>query len=125
MVPRTGRLGPGTVEKSCLVGRVKIHRARVIRKEGKKYKEEHVLKTTKYGSGGSVMLWDCFCAGSFGPLATLNGRVNQDKYIKCFAEVYVFWMVDLMEKEQKSFILQDDEASCHTAGKPSACSKAD
>ncbi|KAF1807491.1 hypothetical protein FB192DRAFT_1023283 [Mucor lusitanicus] len=71
------------------------------------------------------MLWDCFCAGSFGPLATLNGRVNQDKYIKCFAEVYVFWMVDLMEKEQKSFILQDDEASCHTAGKPSACSKAD
>ncbi|CEP11097.1 hypothetical protein [Parasitella parasitica] len=47
--------------------------ARVLRKEGERYDSNHVIKTTKFGSG-SLMLWGCFWSGGFGPLVVLDAK---------------------------------------------------
>lgn len=87
--------------------------ARVIRMEGERYKDEHVLKTKKFGSG-SVMVWGCFWSGGVGPLVVLDGSVNQLAYIECLKDNLVPWLEELSETEGKPFIYQEDGASSHT-----------
>ncbi|CEP15350.1 hypothetical protein [Parasitella parasitica] len=52
---------------------------RVIRKEGEKYLEQHILETHKFGKG-PIMLWGCFWYGGLGPLVALTGKIDQDAY---------------------------------------------
>ncbi|CEP14303.1 hypothetical protein [Parasitella parasitica] len=87
--------------------------ARVLRKEGERYDSNHVIKTTKFGSG-SLMLWGCFWSGGFGPLVVLDAKVNQIEYIKCLQENYLPWISEMIEKEGTTFIIQEDGAPGHT-----------
>jgi len=88
---------------------------RVIRKEGERYLAQHILHTHKFGKG-SVMVWGCFWAGGIGPLATLTGTVDQDKYVDCLATHFLPWFQKLTEETNKEFIFQEDGAPCHTGG---------
>ncbi|KAG1442595.1 hypothetical protein G6F56_011000 [Rhizopus delemar] len=89
--------------------------ARVIRKVGERYQARHIIPTVKYGGGG-VMIWACFWAGGFGPLAVIEESVNQDVYINILAETFHSWFKNLIDIEERDFIFQEDGASCHTGG---------
>jgi transposase len=86
---------------------------RVIRQKGERLYNRHVLPTFKFGKG-SVMVWGCFWAEGLGPLVTLKGKVDQEKYIKCLEEHFLPWYNKLKDKHGHDFILQEDGASCHT-----------
>jgi transposase len=58
---------------------------RVVRKEGERYLEQHILETHKFGKG-SIMLWGCFWYGGLGPLVALTGKIDQDAYVNCLAQ---------------------------------------
>ena len=60
------------------------------------------------------MIWGCFWAGGFGPLAFVDGFVDQDAYINILAKKFMPWFIDLNQKEDQNFILQEDGATCHT-----------
>jgi transposase len=87
--------------------------ARVIRKKGERYMANHIVPTTKWGSG-SVMVWGCFWKGSFGPLVRLEGGVDQEAYINILSNRFVPWAAQQSEQHNKEFIFQEDGASCHT-----------
>jgi len=40
-----------------------------------------IAPTIKFG-GGSLMIWAYFCWNKFGPIVTIQGTMNQEKYIK-------------------------------------------
>ena len=88
---------------------------RVVRKAGERYLEQHVLHTHKFGKG-SIMVWGCFWAGGLGPLVTLTGTVNQEKYVDCLANNFLPWYQKLVEGNQREYIFQEDGAPCHTGG---------
>ena len=79
---------------------------RVIRKKGERYH-------SKFGKG-SVMVWGCFWSGGLGPLVTLKGSVDQDKYVDCLSQKFLPWLDELKEKHGQDFIFQEDGAPCHT-----------
>ena len=87
--------------------------ARVFRKIGERLKKRFVLPTFKFGKG-SVMVWGCFWAGGLGPLVTMTGDINQDKYVQCLSDHYVPWIKNMKEQYGHDFIFQEDGASCHT-----------
>jgi hypothetical protein len=60
------------------------------------------------------MVWGCFWAGGFGPLATLKGKVDQQKYVECLEEHFLPWYNELKKKHGHDFIFHEDWASCHT-----------
>jgi hypothetical protein len=86
---------------------------RVIRQKGERLYNRYVLPTFKFGKG-SVMVWGCFWAGGFGPLVTLKGKVDQEKYVKCLEEHFLPWYNESKEKYGYEFVLQEDGASCYT-----------
>ena len=88
---------------------------RVIRKKGERYMDRFVLPTFKFGKG-SVMVWGCFWAGGLGPLVTLKGSVDQEKYVNCLSQNFLPWLEQLTEKYGHDFIFQEDGAPCHTGG---------
>ncbi|OAD78041.1 hypothetical protein PHYBLDRAFT_141904 [Phycomyces blakesleeanus NRRL 1555(-)] len=57
---------------------------------------------------------DCFWTGGFGPLALLEGNVNQEVYVDTLSQKFVSWVKNLSEKYQKDFKLQENGTSCHT-----------
>jgi hypothetical protein len=63
------------------------------------------------------MIWSCFWAGGFGPLVLADGSIDQDKYIDTLAQDFHPWYKKLVEDTNKSFIFQEDGASCHTGGR--------
>ncbi|CEP12322.1 hypothetical protein [Parasitella parasitica] len=73
--------------------------ARVLQKEGERYDSKHVIKTTKFGSG-SLMLWGCFC--------------KPDRIHQVSAGKLLPWISEMIEKEDATFILQEDGAPGHT-----------
>ena len=78
--------------------------ARVVRKAGERYQADHVVSTTDWGEG-SVMIWGCCWAGGVGPLAFVDGSVDQDAYINILAKKFMPWFIDLNQKEDQDFIL--------------------
>ncbi|OAD69798.1 hypothetical protein PHYBLDRAFT_70553 [Phycomyces blakesleeanus NRRL 1555(-)] len=60
------------------------------------------------------MICSCFWTGGFGPLALLEGNVNQEVYVDTLSQKFVPWVKNLSEQHQKDFKLQEDGASCHT-----------
>ena len=60
----------------------------MVRKAGERYQADHFVSTTKWGKG-SVMIWGCFWAGGFGPLAFVDGSVDQDAYINILAKKFM------------------------------------
>ena len=88
---------------------------RVARKEGERYLDQHILHTYKFGKG-SVMVWGCFWAGGIGPLVTLTGNIDQDKYVNCLADHFLPWYEKLFKDTGKEFLFQEDGAPCHTGG---------
>ena len=73
-----------------------------------------MLTPQQSGGKGSIMIWGCFWAGGFGPLAFVDGSVDQDAYINILARKFMPWFIDMNQKEDQSFILQEDGATCHT-----------
>lgn len=86
---------------------------KVIRKKGERYLDEHILHTHKFGKG-SIMVWGCFWFGGIGPLVTMTGTVNQEKYIDCLANHFLPWYEKLSQEQNKEYIFQEDGAPCHT-----------
>lgn len=86
---------------------------RVVRKEGERYLDQHILHTYKFGKG-SVMVWGCFWAGGIGPLKTLTGNIDQDKYVDCLASEFLPWYEEITADTGKEFLFQEDGATCHT-----------
>ncbi|KAG1471344.1 hypothetical protein G6F56_002177 [Rhizopus delemar] len=82
---------------------------RVVRKEGERYLEQHILETHKFGKD-SIMLW----YGRLGPLATLTGNIEQDAYVNCLSQNFRPWYEELHRKAGKNFLFQEDDAPCHT-----------
>jgi transposase len=89
---------------------------RVIRKKGERLLDQHVLPTWKFGKG-SVMVWGCFWAGGLGPLVTLKGKIDQEKYIDCLKTNFLPWLEKIKTEYGHNFIFQEDGASCHTGAK--------
>ncbi|KAG2194007.1 hypothetical protein INT46_007119 [Mucor plumbeus] len=87
-------------------------RPRVIRKKGTRYDAANIVQTTKWGVG-SIMVWGCFWGGGFGPLVFLEKNVNQEAYVNCLSKNYLSWVQELSEEQQRTFVLQEDNASCH------------
>lgn len=87
--------------------------ARVIRKQGERYKESNILQTDKFGKG-SVMVWSCFWAGGLGPLVILEENVNQDVYVNLLSKNFIPYFKKLEEDQNRKFIFQEDNAPCHT-----------
>jgi len=72
-----------------------------------------VAPTIKFG-GGSLMIWACFCWDKLGPIITIDGSVNQEKYIEILGDnVLPFWK--RMKRRHRSPIFQDDNARAHRA----------
>ena len=85
---------------------------RVIRQKGQRYEDRFVQETSKFGKG-SVMIWSCFHAGGFGPLAIIEGTMNDECYINILANEFHPWFVKLHKDTGKEFILREDGAPCH------------
>jgi transposase len=72
-----------------------------------------IAPTIKFG-GGSLMIWACFCWDKLGPIITIEGSVDQVKYIKILGEnLLPFWK--RMKRCYRSPIFQDDGARPHRA----------
>jgi transposase len=89
---------------------------RIIRKKEERLLDQHVLPTWKFGKG-SVMVWGCFWAGGLGPLVTIEGKVDQEKYIDCLKTNFLPWLENIKSDYGHDFIFQEDGASCHTDAK--------
>jgi transposase len=63
------------------------------------------------------MVWGCFWAGGLGPLVTLKGKVDQEKYIECLSTEFLPWLEKIKAEHDHDFIFQEDGASCHTGAK--------
>ena len=60
------------------------------------------------------MVWGCFWGGGVGPLVTLQGNIDQDKYVSCLAENFLPWFEKLSNRTNSHFLFQEDGAPCHT-----------
>ena len=49
---------------------------KILRKQGKRYESCHLLRTVKYGGG-------------YGPLALVDGNINQDLYVDCLSRRFL------------------------------------
>ncbi|OAD78129.1 Homeodomain-like DNA binding domain-containing transcription factor [Phycomyces blakesleeanus NRRL 1555(-)] len=56
----------------------------------------------------------CFWASGFGPLVFLDGNANQDQYVNTLAQNFLPWFQNLSWEQNRSFVFQEDNASCHT-----------
>ncbi|KAG0933555.1 hypothetical protein G6F62_006609 [Rhizopus arrhizus] len=45
-----------------------------------------------------------------------TGSVDQETYITILANIFHLWFTDVMMRQERDFIIQEDGASCHTGG---------
>ena len=50
-----------------------------------------------------------------GSLVFVDGSVNSERYIQILADHFQPWLLNLQAKENRTFIFQEDGATCHTA----------
>ncbi|CAO3703557.1 unnamed protein product [Rhizopus stolonifer] len=62
------------------------------------------------------MVWGCFYTGGLGPLVTLHGSVDQDKYVQCLSDKFLPYLHKLTNEHGHDLIFQEDGASSHTGG---------
>jgi len=72
-----------------------------------------IAPTIKFG-GGCLMIWACFCWDRLGPIISIEGSVNQEKYIEILRDnLLSFWK--RMKRLHRSPVFQDDGARAHRA----------
>jgi transposase len=54
-----------------------------------------------------------------GPLVTLEGKVDQEKYIDCLKTNFLPWLEKIKTEYGHDFVFQEDGGSCHTGAKAS------
>lgn len=86
---------------------------RVFREVGTRYETRNTVPTRKW-NGGGYLVWACFHAGGKGPLVILDAKVDQGYYIECLAKYFVPWLELLSLNTGRDYILQEDNATCHT-----------
>ncbi|KAG2202747.1 hypothetical protein INT47_004771 [Mucor saturninus] len=87
----------------------------VVRKEGERYQSCHVLRSVKYG-GGSVMVWSCLWSGGCGPLAFIDGNMDQDIYVDVMSNNLIPFISNLPRLSEGNYIYQEVNAPCHVGG---------
>ncbi|KAI9309831.1 hypothetical protein BX666DRAFT_1828220, partial [Dichotomocladium elegans] len=80
---------------------------KVIRRKGERLNSDCVLSTYKFDKGSAVV-WGCFWSEGLGPLVTLKGNDNRDKYLDCLSKKFLPWLEQLTEEHGKGFMFQED-----------------
>ncbi|KAG1136901.1 hypothetical protein G6F37_011604 [Rhizopus arrhizus] len=63
------------------------------------------------------MVWGCLWGGGFGPLEIIDtSSINQEIYINILANKFHPWFTNVTMHQERDFIFQEDEASCHIGG---------
>ncbi|KAG1457356.1 hypothetical protein G6F56_006626 [Rhizopus delemar] len=87
---------------------------RVIRQKCQRYEDRFVQEILKFGKG-SVMIWGCFHAGGFGPLAITEGTMNDECYINILTNEFHPWFDNFTRTLTRSLYFKkiEDGAPCH------------
>jgi len=88
----------------------------VTRAPGEEYLEKNLRPSFKSGRT-SVGVWSCYCGSEMGPLVIIEkgGRMTAARYLETVKEYYVPFYKRIVEKYGPEVVLQEDNASWHTA----------
>lgn len=85
-------------------------RSRVRRRQGERYKADHVKPSFKY-RGGSLMFWGIISWKGQGPLVMIEGTLNGRRY----AEILEEWIPQILANLNVRPYLLEDHATSHDA----------
>ena len=88
----------------------------VTRAPGEEYLEKNLRPSFK-SRRTSVGVWSCYCGSEMGPLVIIEkgGRMIAARYLETVKEYYVPFYKRMVEKYGPEVVLQEDNASWHTA----------
>ena len=79
----------------------------VRRRKSESLKGKYLLPTVKYPL--NIMIWGCFRKNKIGPLANIDGTMDNKKYI----QVLETKVLPFIGEEKPNYIFRDDSAPCH------------